>query len=192
MYFPILSGDYERTSNPELVVRTAGDPLLLSVPVQKQIAALDSLLPVYQVLTMDQIIREATAGQSFSATLVLAFAVLSLLLAAIGVYGVLSYMVSQRVTEFGIRIALGAQRHEVLRLVLLDGLPPVVIGLLIGSAGAAVAGMLIKSLLFGTQPADPTVFAIMTASLLLTAAVACVVPTIRACRIEPTQALRME
>lgn len=192
MYFPILSGNYERSSNPTVVVRAAGDPLLLSVPVQKQIGALDPSLPVYKILTMSQIVGEATAGQSFSATLVLGFAGLSLLLAAVGLYGVLSYMVSQRVTEFGIRIALGAQRSEVLRLVLLDGLPPVVIGLLIGSAGASVAGMLIKSLLFGTQPADPTVFAVMTASLLFTAALASGVPTIRACRIEPTQALRME
>jgi predicted permease len=192
MYFPILSGNYDHASNPTVVVRSAGDPLLLSVPVQKQVAALDPSLPVYKILTMKQIVGEATAGQSFSATLVLAFAVLSLLLAAIGLYGVLSFLVSQRVTEIGIRIALGAQRSEVLRLVLLDAMPPVVIGLLVGSTGAAIAGMLIKSLLFGTQPADPMVFAVMTASLLLTAAVASAVPTIRACRIEPTQALRTE
>lgn len=192
MYFSMLSGRYDRTSNPTLVVRTAGDPLLMSVPVQKQIAALDPSLPVYKVLTMRQIIGEATAGQSFSATLVLAFAALSLLLAAIGLYGVLSYLVSQRVTEIGIRIALGAQRSEVLRLVLLDGLRPVLIGLLIGSAGAAAAGMLIKSLLFGTQPIDPTVFAAMVATLLLTSVAASALPAIRACRIEPTQALRIE
>jgi predicted permease len=192
MYFSILSGMYESASNPTIVVRTADDPLLLSVPVQKQIAALDPSLPVYKVLTMRQIIGEATAGQSFSATLVLSFAALSLLLAAIGLYGVLSYLVSQRVTEIGIRIALGAQRSEVLRLVLLDGLRPVVIGLLIGSAGAAAVGMLIKSILFGTQPVDPTVFAAMVGSLLLTSAAASALPAFRACRIEPTQALRTE
>jgi predicted permease len=192
MYFPILSGNYDRASNPTVVVRTAGDPLLLSVPVQKQIAALDPSLPVYKVLTMGQIIGEATASQSFSATLLLAFAALSLLLAAIGLYGVLSYMVSQRVTEIGIRIALGAQRGEVLRLVLMDGLRPVLIGLVLGSAGGAVAGMLIKSMLYGTRPVDPAVFAVMVGSLLLTALVASMVPALRACRIEPTQALRTE
>jgi predicted permease len=192
MYFSMLSGMYQSASNPTIVVRTADDPLLLSVPVQKQIAALDASLPVYKVLTMRQIIGEATAGQSFSATLVLSFAALSLLLAAIGLYGVLSYLISQRVTEIGIRIALGAQRSEVLRLVLLDGLRPVVIGLLIGSAGAVAAGVLIKSILFGTQPVDPTVFAAMLGSLLLTSAAASALPALRACRIEPTQALRTE
>lgn len=192
MYFPILAGDFDRDSNPTVVVRTAGDPLLLSVPVQKEITSLDPSLPVYKVLTMQQIIGNATAPQSFSATLVLAFAALSLLLAAIGLYGVLSYLVSQRVTEIGIRIALGAQRGEVLRLVLLDGLRPVLIGLVIGSAGAAVAGILIKSILFGTQPVDPVVFAAMIGTLLLTAAAASAIPALRASRIEPTQALRTE
>jgi len=192
MYFPILMGDFARSSNPTVVVRTAGDPLALSVPVQKEISALDPFLPVYKVLTMQQTIGNATASQSFSATLVLAFAALSLLLAAVGLYGVLSYLVSQRVPEIGIRMALGAQRSEVLRLVLLDGMRPVFIGGLLGSAGAVAAGLLIKSLLYGTRPVDPLVFAGMLASLLFTAIVACAVPSLRACRIEPVQALRTE
>jgi len=192
VYFPILSGLPNQTSMATIAVRSAGDPLALSVPIQKQIEALDPELPVFDVLTMQQIIGRATATQNFSATLVLAFAGLSLLLAAVGLYGVLSYMVSQRITEIGIRMALGAQRKQVLGLVFLDGLRPVLIGLILGSAGAAAAGMLIKSLLYGTRPVDPAVFAAMIASLLLTAAIASAVPALRASRIEPIQALRME
>jgi ABC-type antimicrobial peptide transport system permease subunit len=145
-----------------------------------------------RVLTMQQIIGEATASKSFSASLVLAFALLSLMLAAVGLYGVLSYLVTQRVSEIGIRMALGAQRHEVLRLVLVDGMRPVLIGLVIGLAGGAGVGILIKSILYGTRPLDPIVFAGMVGSLVLTAAIASAVPAFRACRIEPTQALRIE
>jgi predicted permease len=192
MYFPILSGIPGETSGATIVVRTTGDPLTLSIPVQKQVSALDPALPVYEVLTLPQIVGNSTASQSFSATLVLAFAVLSLLLAAIGLYGVLSYLVTQRITEIGIRIALGAQRSEVLRLVLLDGLRPVFLGLLIGLAGGVTAGLLIRSILYGTSPLDPVVFATMIGCLLLTAIVACVLPAVRASRIEPMQALRTE
>jgi predicted permease len=192
LYLPILAGLPMHTSAATIVVRTAVDPLLLAQPVQKQVEALDRALPVYDVLTMQQMIGKATASQSFSASLVLAFAALSLLLAAVGLYGVLSYLVTQRISEIGIRMALGAQRSEVLRLVLLDGMRPVLFGLVIGLAGGAGAGMLIKSILYGTRPLDPAVFAGMVGSLLLTAAIASAVPALRACRIEPTQALRME
>ena len=192
MYFPMLSGIPSETSGATIVVRTSGDPLALSLPVQKQVGALDPALPVYDVLTLQQVIGNSTASQSFSATLVLAFAVLSLLLAAIGLYGVLSYLVTQRITEIGIRIALGAQKSEVLRLVLLDGLRPVAIGLVIGLAGGAAAGALIRSVLYGTSPLDPAVFATMIGSLLLTAIIACALPAVRASRIEPMQALRTE
>jgi ABC-type antimicrobial peptide transport system permease subunit len=192
MYFPILSGIPDRTSGSTIVVRAAGDPLALSVPIQQQVASLDPTLPVYDVLTMEQILGKNTASQSFSATLVLAFAGLSLLLAGVGLYGVLSYLVTQRVVEIGIRIALGAQRSEVLRIVLLDGLRPVFVGLLVGLAGGAAAGALIRSILYGTSPFDPLVLAAIVACLLLTAILACAVPAIRASRIEPMQALRME
>jgi predicted permease len=192
VYFPIFLGTANRTTYATLVVHTSGDPLSLSVALQKQIAELDPTLAIHEVLTIPQIIGEATATQSFSATLVLAFAMLSLMLAAVGLYGVLSYLVSQRMPEFGIRMALGAQRGELLRLVLIDGLRPVAIGLAMGSAGAIATGMLIKSMLYGTRPVDPQVFAVMAGSLTLTALFATVAPALRACRIEPTQALRME
>jgi predicted permease len=192
IYRSILNGDPMLDSLATIVVRTAVEPLSVALPIQKQISALDSEMPTYKVRTMQQIIGEATASQSFSASLVLAFALLSLMLAAVGLYGVLSYLVTQRVSEIGIRMALGAQRGEVLRLVLVDGMRPVVIGLVIGLVGGAGAGVLIKSILYGTRPLDPLVFASMVGSLVLTAAIASAIPALRACRIEPTQALRTE
>ena len=192
MYFPILSGIPDQTSQATIVVRTTADPLALSIPIQQQIAALDPALPVYDILTMDQIVGKTTASQSFSATLVLAFAALSLLLAAIGLYGVLSYLVTQRIREIGIRIALGAQRSQVLQMVLFDGLRPVFIGLLIGLAGGAVAGALIRSILYGTSPLDPSVFVAMVGCLLLTAAASCALPAVRAATMDPMLALRNE
>ncbi len=164
----------------------------MAMPVQKQVSALDADLPVYDVMTMGQVLGKSTASQSFSASLVLAFALLSLLLAAVGLYGVLSFLVTQRSAEIGIRMALGAQRSEVLRLVVLDGMRPVIAGLLLGLAGGAAAGMMIKSILFGTRPLDPVVFAAMIGSLLLTAVIASAIPALRACRIEPVRALRLE
>ena len=127
-----------------------------------------------------------------SATLTLAFALLSLLLAAIGLYGVLSYLISQRITEIGIRIALGAQREQVLRLMLADGLRPALIGLVLGLAASAVTVRLIRSMLYDTQPLDPVVFAAVTAALLVVAALACMAPAWRASRLDPMQALRTE
>jgi predicted permease len=189
-YFPALSG--EGGHRMTLAVRTDGDPQQYAIPIQKEIAALDPGLPVVDVMTISQIVGESTANASFSATLVLAFAVLSLLLAGVGLYGVLSYLVTQRVTEIGIRIALGAQREQVLALVLRDGLRPVVIGLAIGVAGGAVVGFLIRSLLYGTKPLEPMVFVSMTVTLLMVAAGACAAPAWRASSIEPMQALRTE
>jgi predicted permease len=192
IYFPILSGIPNRTSAATIVLDTSGDPLSLSIPVERQVAALDPSLPVYEVFTLEQIVGQSTAGQSFITTVLLAFAMLSLLLASVGLYGVLSYLVSQRVSEIGIRMALGAQRSEVLRLVLIDGLRPVFIGLVVGSGGGVAAGLLIRSMLYGTHPVDPVVFAAMMTSLLLTALMASVAPAMRASRIEPTQALRAD
>jgi predicted permease len=192
IYFPLLSGATTETTLVTVVVRTAQDPLALALLVQKQISSLDPQIAVNHVLTMQQIIGRATASKNFSASLVLAFAVLSLMLAAVGLYGVLSYLVQQRVAEIGIRMALGAQRSEILRLVLMDGMRPVLFGLALGLLGGAAAGTLIKSILYGTRPLDPIVFAGMIGILLLTAAMASAIPALRACRIEPTQALRIE
>ena len=122
----------------------------------------------------------------------LSFAVLSLLLASVGLYGVLSYLVTQRMTEIGIRIALGAQREQVLRLALVDGLRPAFFGLVFGLAASAAAVRLIRSMLYKTEPLDPAVFAAVAATLLTVAAIACLVPAWRASRLDPMQALRTE
>jgi predicted permease len=190
IYFPTLEGATDLTLS--LAIRTASDPLQFSVPIQKQIAALDPELPVSDVLTIQQIVGESLGNTSFSSTLVLAFALLSLLLASVGLYGVLSYLVTQRRIEIGIRIALGAQRGQVLRLVLADGLRPALLGLVLGLAASIGAAQWIRSLLFGAQPVDGFVFAAVSGMLLLVAAFACAIPAWRASRLDPMQALRTE
>ncbi|HUH62218.1 MAG TPA: ABC transporter permease [Terracidiphilus sp.] len=190
MYFPVLDGESDRALT--LAVRTASDPLSFSVPVQKQIAALDPELPVSDVFTLQQIIAQSLGNQSLSASLVVAFAMLSLILASVGLYGVLSYLTSQRAGEIGVRMALGAQRRQVLRLMLGDGLRPALYGLVLGLAAGAAAVRLIQSMLYETRPLDPAIFALVAATLLLVAAVACLVPAWRASRIHPMQALRIE
>ncbi len=193
IWFPILSGNPVESVDAMLVVHSrVRDVTSLALPIQKLIAQMDPDLPVSRVLTMEQIVGESTANSSFSATLVLAFAGLSLLLAAVGLYGVLSYLVTQRTTEIGIRIALGARRGQLLQLVMLDGLRPALIGLVLGIAGSAAATQLIRSVLYATRPLDAVVFVSVIATLLLVAAIACLVPAWRAARVDPIQALRAE
>jgi putative ABC transport system permease protein len=190
MYFPVLNG--EMLEGLTLAVRTGSDPLSFSVPIQKKIAELDPELPVSDVLTIQQIIERSLGEVSLSASLVLGFAVLSLILASVGLYGVLSYLTTQRTAEIGVRMALGAQREEVLRLMLGDGLRPALYGLTLGLAASAGAVRLIQSMLYGTQPLDPAIFVSVAASLLIVAVLACLVPAWRASRIDPMQALRTE
>jgi predicted permease len=188
MYFPILEGWNYAT----LAVRTASDPLQFSVPVQKQIASLDPELPVSDVRTMDQVIGESLVNASLSATLVLAFAILSLILASVGLYGVLSYLTTQRTTELGIRMALGAQRDQLLQLMLIDGLRPALFGLGLGLPMSFAATRIFQSMLFGTRPLDPVVLSGVIATLLAVTVLACLAPAWRASRLDPMQALRTE
>jgi predicted permease len=192
MYFPILSGIPDLTSEATIVAWTSIDPLAMSIPIQQQISALEPELPVYNALTMDQILGKTTASQGFAANLILAFASLSLLLAAVGLYGVLSYLVTQRISEIGIRVALGAQREQILRLILFDGLRPAFVGLILGLIASAGVTQLIRSMLYGTEPTDPAVIGAVILTLLLIASLACIFPAWRASRLDPMQALRTE
>jgi predicted permease len=189
IYYPFYSGS-ERSGT--LIVRAKQTPASMALPVQQAIAAIDPQLAVANVLTMDQILGQSTVDASFDATLLFAFAVISLVLAAVGLFGVLSYIVTQRTTEIGIRIALGAQRDQVMKLTLRDGLRPAILGLVLGLIASAGAAQLIQSMLYGTQALDPVVYTLVSATLLLTAIVACAVPAWRASRLDPMKALRME
>ena len=190
-YVPLLSGDFNGVN---LVIRGNSniDVESLALPIQKIFGQLDPDLPVSDVLTMRQNIGVATQQDQFNSILVLAFAIIALVLAAVGLYGVLSYLVTQRTTELGIRMALGAQRAEVMRLTLTDGLAPVLLGLLGGLAGGAAVGELIRSMLYGMSPFDWSVFMIVVLVLALTAAFASILPAWRATRLDPAQALRTE
>jgi putative ABC transport system permease protein len=190
MYFALDATD--DMNNATLVVRSGGDVTQLAMPIQRIVAQMDRDLPVSGILTMDQVVGRSTQDASFNATLLMVFAGLSLLLAAVGLFGVLSYIVAQRTSEIGIRIALGAQREQVLRLMLLDGLRPALVGLVLGLAASVGTARLIRSMLYGTQPLDPAVFTVVAAMLVLVAALACMVPAWRASRLDPMQALRME
>lgn len=190
MYFPVLNVIKERGFT--LVVRAASDPLALSIPVQKKIARLDPELPVSDVFTMKQIIERSLGNASLSASLVLAFALLSLVLAWVGLYGVLSYLTTQRNGEIGIRLALGARREQVIRLMLGDGMQPAIYGLVLGLVASLGAVRLIESMLYGMKPLDPGIFAAAAATLLMVAALACLVPAWRASRVDPMQAVRIE
>jgi putative ABC transport system permease protein len=153
---------------------------------------MDPDLPVSNVMTLRQTIGKSTIGEQFDSLLVLAFGVIALVLAGAGLYGVLAYLVTQRTSEIGIRIALGAQRERVLRVILIDGLRPALVGLVLGLGASALVVRLIKTMLYQTEPLDAAVFFAASVTLLLVSGVACVVPAWRASRLNPMQALRNE
>ncbi len=189
MYFPLYAGTF---GSATLAVRSKRDVTSLALPIQRVVQQLNPELAVSDVLTMDQIIGKSTLDASFDATLILAFGVLSLVLAAVGLFGVLSYIVAQRTMEIGVRIALGAQRSEVLRLMLWDGLRPASAGLALGLAAGAAAAKMIRGLLYGVRPLDASVFAVVAVILLSFACAACLLPAWRASRLDPMEALRYE
>jgi putative ABC transport system permease protein len=174
-----------------IVMKTVYDPLALVSAVRHEVVALDSNLPV-DLLTMDQILSDSLSRQRFSIQLMTVFAALAGLLAAIGIYGVLAYLVDQRQREFGIRIALGARSVDVLALVLRQGLVPVAAGLIAGIAGALGLTRLLKSLLYEVSVTDPLIFGAVSIGLIAVSLAAMLIPARRATRVDPLDALRCE
>ena len=190
MYFALDADD--DMDGAALVIRAGDDVTRYALPVQQIVQQLDRDLPVSDILTMDQVIGRNTADASFDATLLLVFAASSLLLAAVGLFGVLSYVVAQRRGEVGIRMALGARREQVARLMLGDGLRQALYGLVLGLIASVAVTRLIASMLYQTRALDPAVLAAVSLILLAVAAVACLLPAWRASRVDPMQALRTE
>ena len=189
MYTPQFEGRY---SDFNLVLRTEGTPSGYASPISHIVSGIDPEVPVFHIRTMDAILGQSSQNRAFTAVLLGSFAMLALVLSAVGLYGVLSFLIAQRTTEIGIRIALGANRTEVFRLALFEGLKPTLIGLSIGILGAVVLARAIQSTLFGVKATDPTTFLIAPAILLLTALVASLVPIWRATNVDPMYALRSE
>ena len=173
-----------------VVVRSAGDPATLATPVTQQIRALDPDLPIYKMRTMGERVEASLAERRFSMLLLTAFAVLALGLAAIGIYGVMAYLVSQGTRELGIRVALGATPRDLLMLVVRQGMFVAAVGTITGLAGALVLTRFMRALLFGVQASDPATFAAIALTLAVVALVACMVPARRASRIDPMAAMK--
>jgi putative ABC transport system permease protein len=175
-----------------LVIRADRDPSSLVAAVREKIHEFDSGLAVSRAASMDQLLSDSLAQQRFTTLLLGAFAALALLLAAVGIYGVVSYGVSRRTQEIGIRMALGAQPGDVSRLIVRQGLTLVLAGAAIGLVGALALSRWIGSLLFEVKPTDPLTFIAVTILLLGTAFAACYIPGRRAMRVDPMVALRYE
>lgn len=188
-YQPLLDGE---SNDFYAVVHTAGDPTTLSASIRRVLRHLDPDLPIQNLRTFAQINAQRTADRRFNATLLFLFAAAALVLAAIGLYGVVSYNVSQRTAEIGIRMALGAKRMEVSRIVLVDGMKPAGAGLLIGFAVSFAVTQLLKSMLFQVSTFDFVTFAAVPTMLAATVVLACLAPALRAASIDPTTALRTE
>jgi putative ABC transport system permease protein len=189
MYFPLFRGDMNFAT---LLVRTSGDPNLLSLPIQKEMRALDSDLPAVTVKTMDEIMWGSTQQSRFGLTLIGLFAGLAVVLASIGLYGVLAYSVGQRTSELGVRMALGASRSAISKLVVLQGFKPALVGIALGVAGGIAGTRLLQSSLFEVSPIDPAVIGGVAVLLIAITLAACFVPAWRATRIDPAVALRVE
>jgi predicted permease len=195
MYFPIdqVVGLKVTFLWPQhLVVRTKGDPLTQSASVRRAVWDVDPDEPVSSIRSMDQIFDAELLNRNTQMTLFSAFAALALVLASVGLYGVLSYTVAQRISEIGLRMALGAQRANVVGEVVRKGLLLAILGVMLGLAGALALTRLLTSFLFGVQPTDPATFAAVSALLLFVAILASYVPARRAASIDPVSALRAE
>jgi putative ABC transport system permease protein len=186
-YAPIT----QRVSNPlTFVVRSTMDRESVIASARRQVQAVDKDLALTQVVTLEEVVDASVAGQRFRTTLLAAFAGVALFLAALGIYGVLAYFVSQRSRELGIRLALGARPESLFRMVVGQGMRPVALGAAVGLVGAVALTTLLQSLLFGISAMDPTTYAVATATLVAIALAACAIPARRATRVDPMVALR--
>jgi putative ABC transport system permease protein len=189
MYIPYWQRAQHQGS---LLVRTAMDPRGIAAALRSAIWAVDSEVPIPEVRTLDQVMERSVAQRRFQVMLVVLFAAAALALAAFGTYGVVSYAVARRRAEMGIRMALGAKRSDVLKMVLRQGMMPVVAGLAGGAVAALAIGRFMASLLFQVSAHDPLAFIAAAALLLLVSTAACLVPARRATQVDPTEALRCE
>jgi putative ABC transport system permease protein len=194
MYFPIYAPLYggDVPNYATLAVRSSHDVVKLALPIQRVFAQLDPDLAVSDILTMGQLMGRVILDASFDMTLLVFFAALSLALAAVGLFGVLSYVVAQRTQEIAIRMALGAQQGDVLRMVMHQGMAPALIGMGLGIAGALALTRVLSSLLYGVRSDDPLTFASVLLILGGVALVATYIPARRATKVDPMVALRYE
>jgi putative ABC transport system permease protein len=189
-YYPTFQGDME--NGAAVVIRSRSDPLTLVSAVQGAIQKIDKDQPIFRVRTLTQNLRDITAQRRFLVLLLSIFAGTALALAAIGLSGVIAYSVSQRTHEIGIRIALGAQTSDVLKLIIGQGLKLILIGVALGLAGALALTRLLADLLFDVKPTDPTTFTVILLLLVAVALMASYLPARRATKVDPMTALRYE
>ena len=189
---PVLYMPFDQLPIPimSLEVRTEHDPALLARAVEDTAWGMGSEMNVYEVMPMRDRVDDDSWRERFATQLIGAFALLALALGAAGIYSVLTYAVTQRTQEIGVRVALGADRMSVLRMVVLDGLKLALSGAAIGIAGALALTRLIAGLLYDVSATDPLTFAVVTAILVVVAMTACLVPALRATRVDPMVALR--
>jgi len=198
MFVPVAQADFATDQlfqgwfPTSLIVRTSQDPLSVSQAVTSAVRGVDPDLPIGKVRSMEQVLSTSLAFNKFLMILMGVFAALALLLAAVGIYGVMAYSVAQRGHEIGVRMALGAQPFDILRMVAGQGMLLTLAGLIVGVAGAIATTRLLASELYGVKPTDPALFAIVIAALALIAFLACYIPARRAAKVDPLAALRYE